>query len=279
MTFSLIGEKLSHSMSPFIHNYLFKLRNLHFKYDLVEIEKSCFKEIFQKKLETSCGMNVTIPYKQSVIPFLDRLDGRAEIFKSVNTIKIGDKAVGYNTDCDGFLKALALAQIPISGDVFILGAGGVARTFAFECALKNAYVTIVCRDTRSGFAIKDEIIAYHSDSKIDVIDFEQLEASDSAIDLLINATPLGMHPKINISPASAQVVSRSKHIFDSIYNPHETALIQLGNAAGAVTLGGMSMLVWQAEMAQRIWFGTNAADDEIERLIHLANREMKEIFR
>ena len=157
--FCLIGYPLGHSMSPVIHNELFKLKGINANYSLNEIAPENLKEKYSelKKLD---GFNVTIPHKTKIIPMLDTLSQRAELFGAVNTVKIENgKATGHNTDCFGFLRALEMADIKLGGNVLLCGSGGVARMFAFESILAGANLTIAVRadDIPAANLIKKEI--------------------------------------------------------------------------------------------------------------------------
>ena len=145
--FGLTGYPLGHSMSPVIHNELFRLNNIDASYALREITPD---ELISglDKLADFDGFNVTIPHKIGVIRHLDKLSERAALFGAVNTVEKTDTAlIGHNTDCIGFLKALEMADIPLQGKVLVCGCGGVSRMFAFETVLAGADLTIAVRDT------------------------------------------------------------------------------------------------------------------------------------
>ncbi|MBR3148897.1 MAG: shikimate dehydrogenase, partial [Eubacterium sp.] len=155
--FALIGYPLGHSKSPEIHSKLFESAGIEGEYSCREIAPDKLEDAFSELRELD-GYNVTIPHKTAIIPYLDKLDKRAALFGAVNTVKnVKGKSVGYNTDCEGFLRALKGADIKLKGRVLILGSGGVSRMFAFESVLAGADVTIAARNAASALAIKKEI--------------------------------------------------------------------------------------------------------------------------
>lgn len=125
-TFALIGYPLGHSMSPVIHKELMKTAGIDGSYELIEIAPENLADKFEE-LKKFDGFNVTIPHKISIIPFLDKVNERAELFGAVNTVKVGKEITGYNTDCFGFLRALEMADIKLGGSTLVCGAGGVAE--------------------------------------------------------------------------------------------------------------------------------------------------------
>ena len=151
--YAVIGHPIGHTMSPFIHKRLFELSGIDAEYTVVDIEPENFERDYRNILKKLDGYNITIPHKQRVIPFLDKIDDKAEMYGSVNTVaNIDGVSKGYTTDPDGFLKALGYASIPLSGNVVILGCGGVARTMAYEALLKNAALKFAVREKSIGKA-------------------------------------------------------------------------------------------------------------------------------
>ena len=244
--FAVIGHPIGHTMSPFIHKRLFELSGEKGTYTILDVAPEEFPEKISA-LNELAGYNVTIPDKQAVIPFLDELDKKAELYGSVNTVRNGTVRKGYTTDPDGFLKALAANNIPFAGDICILGCGGVARTFIYEAALAGCNITVSVRP--EDVEIRDTLAAEVKE-KLGISDIHTCILPDiekeGSFDLLVNATPVGMYPKTDAMPVSEGVITRCRNIFDAIYNPLETRLIQAAKANGLRAVGGMSMLVWQA---------------------------------
>ena len=252
--FCLIGYPLGHSMSPIIHKELFKIKNIDASYNLNEIAPENLKNEY-KKLKKLDGFNVTIPHKTGIIPMLDGLSQRAQLFGAVNTVKIENgKATGHNTDCFGFLRALEMAEINLGGKVLLCGSGGVSRMFAFESILAGADLTIAVRDSSLPAAnlIKSEI-KDKLDKQVKVVKLGDVEGE---FDLLINGTPVGMFPKVDASVLPKEKVQKCKAVFDAVYNPQETLILKYAKEAGIKYSNGLSMLVWQAAVAQEIWFDT-----------------------
>lgn len=269
--FALIGHPLGHSMSPFIHRELMKISGVSGKYNLIDVEEGELKTKF-RDLTKLDGFNVTIPYKVDIIDFLDELDDRARLFGAVNTVKVGEKNKGFNTDCSGFLRALDMAGIDLSGNVLLCGSGGVARMFAFESILAHCNLTIAVRDSDIPFAnqIKAEINEKLGE---DATVLHLSEVTDG-YDLVINGTSLGMTPHVETCVLPKEIIVKSKSAFDAVYNPAETLFIKYAKEAGLKCSNGLPMLVWQAAVAQEIWLGTEFSFSEIENVIKLTEKEL-----
>lgn len=263
--FALIGHPLGHSMSPLIHEKLFALSGLDdTSYELIDIAPEKIAES-RELLESLRGLNVTIPHKQNVIPLLDELAESALRYNSVNCISNnGGKLTGYNTDCDGFLRSAEL--LPISGNVAILGYGGVGRMIAIEVARHGGSITlaVIPQDFKNAQLLMAEILAKCSDACVKIVDISTLEGN---FDLLINATPVGMYPKVDACAVSDTIIENSLSVFDVIYNPTETLLMKKARAMGKTAVGGASMLVYQAVKAHEIWYGGKFAAEDISKII------------
>ncbi len=263
--FALIGHPLGHSMSPLIHEKLFALSGLDdTSYELVDIAPEDMANS-RGLLESLRGLNVTIPHKQAVIPLLDELAESALRYNSVNCISNKDgKLTGYNTDCDGFLRSAE--KLPIGGNVAILGCGGVGRMIAIEVARHGGNITlaVIPQDFRNAQLLMAEIMSKCSGASIKIVEISALEGN---FDLLINATPVGMYPKVDACAVSDKVIENSGSVFDVIYNPIETLLMKKARALGKTAVGGASMLVYQAVKAHEIWYGGQFAAEDIAKII------------
>lgn len=277
MRFAVIGHPIGHTMSPFIHRRLFEISGVEAEYSVMDIAPESFVSEF-KNIKALTGCNLTIPHKSAVIPLLDELHPWAKLFGAVNTVKFGEKSVGYNTDCIGFTKALETENIPLSGSVLLCGNGGAARMMAFVCAEKGCTVTFAVRESglEKAKKIKEEICAAFTDARVSV-SLSENTAGD--FDLLLNATPCGMFPKTDAMPVSERVLSKCANVFDCIYNPNETMLLGKARANGSKTAHGMPMLLWQAAAAQEIWNGVSFSEDDVNSLTEEAVKEMERIFR
>lgn len=273
--YAVIGHPIGHTMSPFINTRLFALSGIEAEYTKLDIAPEDLKSNYDSVLSKLDGYNITIPHKQNIIPLIDKIDSKAKMYGSVNTVANKDGvATGYTTDPDGFLKALEAAQITINGRVVIVGCGGVARTMAYEVALKNLPLLFAVRkeDTQIAQYLCNEIQNTVEGAKVSYCLIDELSGD---IDLLINATPLGMYPKIEVQPVSDDVISKCSSVFDAVYNPLETVLIQKAKANGSKAVGGMSMLVWQAVVAHEKWDGSVYDVADIDKLCLDASEELK----
>ena len=272
--YAVIGHPIGHTMSPFIHKRLFSLAGIDAEYNVYDVPPEELKETFDKELSKLNGFNITIPHKQAIIPFLDYLDPKAKLYGSVNTF-FNDNGVfrGYTTDPDGFLMALKSAGIPFEGRTVILGCGGVARTMAYEAVLAKNDLTLAVRpdDLTMANDLKKELDALDGDN-VKVCKISDLQGD---IDVLINATPVGMFPHDENCPVSDEVIKNSKSVFDAIYNPLETKLIKKAKQNGALAVGGMSMLVWQAVVAQTKWNDVAFDKNDIDNLCLDCLEELK----
>jgi len=263
--FALAGFPLGHSMSPLIHQKLFALSGkTDCTYELTEISPEKISES-RGILESYCGMNVTVPHKQAVIPLMDELAESAKRYNSVNCIKNnGGKLTGYNTDCDGFLRSVE--NFPLGENVVILGCGGVGRMIAIETALHGGNITlaVIPQDFKNAEILTDEIISKCSDAKVKTVEISTLSGK---YDMLINATPVGMYPKVNACAVGDEVIENVSTVFDVIYNPKETLLVKKAKAMGKQALGGTAMLVYQAVKAHEIWYGGEFKTQDIDSII------------
>lgn len=271
--YGLTGYPLGHSMSPVIHKELFKLSGFDATYGLIETAPENLEKAFNETLKGLRGFNVTIPHKIDIIKYLDELSPRAELFGAVNTVDVReDKIVGHNTDCSGFLSALEMADIELKGKVLLLGCGGVARMIAFETILADAELTLAVRseDLDTANVLKNEI-----ESKLNKsCDIILLSDCKPEYDLVINGTPVGMFPHVDACPVDKEIIQSANAVFDVIYNPQETVFIKYAKQAGVKYSGGLSMLVWQAAVAQEIWNGVKFSFEDIEKVIAVTQEEL-----
>ncbi len=281
--YSILGYPLKHTMSPPIHKRLFELSGVSdYDYTIKEIPAEELKERSPELLALD-GFNITIPHKINIIEYLDELDASAKRYNSVNCVAVKDgRHIGYNTDCDGFLRSLTAAGASLNGRVLQCGCGGVGRMIAIEAVRAGADLTIsVPKEFRDTV---DPVIEYakknNCSGKITVICPDNAEnVLDNAagdFDLLINASPVGMFPKVDACPVSEDVIARCGFVFDVIYNPEETKLIRTAKAHGIKTLGGMAMLVWQAVVAHEYWDGSTYDDKDIDQLVADMHKLMNE---
>ncbi|MEO0059272.1 MAG: Shikimate dehydrogenase [Bacteroidota bacterium] len=238
--FGLVGKNIDYSFSRKYFSEKFKNDNLN-NYEYVNFDIPDIFE-FSKviKTENIVGLNVTIPYKQAVIPFLDAVSKKAKKIGAVNTITVdkNGKTKGYNTDWYGFKKSIAQNIRPDHKKALILGTGGSSKAVAFALKKLKIEVTFVSRTkTRKGFQYAD---------------LSQKILSEYQI--IINCTPLGTSPNVDICPEIPyEFLTKDQLVFDLIYNPEKTLFLQKSEQQGATIQNGKEMLVFQAEKAWEIW--------------------------
>jgi len=241
----VIGNPISHSLSPKLQNYWLKQNNIDAVYDKMKLEENEIKTIIdQIKNKEIAGCNVTVPFKKKVLPFLDILSPEAEQTQSVNTI-ICEKGslIGHNTDIVGFVKAIKSLSFDMKGKkVLILGAGGVVSSIIF--ALKKMEVSEIIISNRTKQKAEDLKILFKN---LKIICWGNLPD----FDVVINATSLGLNnEKLNLNFSK---VGKNKLFYDVIYNPAETNFLKEGKKLGNKIENGKLMFVYQALEAFKIW--------------------------
>lgn len=274
--YTLIGCPLGHSMSPWIHERLFAMAGREADYTLTEIHPEDLADAVKSTLSGMTGYNITIPHKVGIIPFIDKLDETAERYQSVNCVaNRGGQAVGYNTDCVGFCRSVG--EIVPGSKVLLIGCGGVGRMMATEAYLCGVELTIVERDLSLAEALASELRGAYPDAG-STVQVCSSAPEDVHFDLLMNACPVGMYPKSNRCPVSDAVVEHANRVFDVIYNPTQTLLMQKARALGKSAVGGSAMLVWQAVRAHEIWDGDSYETTAVEQLIADMEAEVDRLF-
>lgn len=274
--YGLLGFPLRHTMSPPIHQRLFELEGVSdFDYTLKEYSLEELSEKISDVLALD-GFNITIPHKVEIIKYIDELADSAKRYNSVNcVVKKDGRYIGYNTDCDGFLRSIEAAGGKLDGTVLQCGCGGVGRMIAIECVRHGAKLTV---SVPEGFEdtvepVKEYARANGFSDDIKVVHPNEIEGK---FDTLINASPVGMFPKIENCPVTEDIIANCGFVFDVIYNPERTKLMQTAEKHGIKTCGGMAMLVWQAVVAHEIWSGANYSDSDIAKLISDMHKLMAE---
>ena len=276
-SYAIVGHPIAHTMSPFIHSRLSALAGIPARYGALDLAPQALAEALPL-LRGLDGCNITIPHKRSIIPLLDALDQKAALVGSVNTVKNeGGRLTGFTTDGDGFRMALSAAGVGLGGRTVVLGAGGAARAVAFECALAGGSVVVAAREHSLPAAAE---LCADLAKKVPGARAESRPISEvgGEMDLLVNATPAGMYPFPKSCAADEDLVRRARCVFDTVYNPGETALLRLARRNGVKTVGGMAMLVWQAAAARTIWTGARFQPEDVGRLCGQADFEMRKKF-
>lgn len=246
----LFGYPVEHSLSPAMQNAAFSHLNLDYCYVAFSVKPELLREaVHAIRALSLSGVNVTVPHKEKVIPFLDRVDEEALFIGAVNTIKNSDGILtGYNTDGRGFMESLKEAGIETEGKkVVIIGAGGASRAIAFYLAKKASQVLIFDIDkSRAGSLAADLKTLYPHVAVMDKPD--NLHNTD----ILINATPLGLK-EADPTPVDISLITAGMAVCDLIYR--ETALLRMASVRGCITLDGSGMLLHQGALAFEIWTG------------------------
>lgn len=245
----LLGRKLGHSYSPQIHARLGD-----YPYDLFEREPEELEE-FLKKGDFS-GINVTVPYKKAVMPYLDELSPVAKKIGAVNTIvRRNGRLIGHNTDYYGFLTMVRASGLQVSGKkVLVLGSGGASNTAAAVLEELGAQVIIISRSGENHYGN----LHLHDDASV-----------------IVNTTPVGMYPNVGVSPVNLDLFPRLEGVLDVVYNPARTQLLLEAQARGLVTMNGLLMLVAQAKEAAE-WFTESSLPDALIASIHAQLRGQTE---
>ena len=245
----VIGNPIEHSLSPKLHNYWLKENNINATYDKKKLDekdlKNILSEVKEKKIH---GINVTVPYKKAVIPFLDQLSPEANNTQSVNTIYYENKKiVGHNTDIAGFDLALKYSKYDVSKkEILILGAGGVVPSIIYS--LKKMKVSKITISNRTKEKAKDLKILFDN---LNIIDWGDIPN----FDMIINATSLGLNENDEIK-LDYENIGSNKLFYDVIYNPKQTKFLSKAREFGHRTENGKMMFIYQAHQAFTIWHKT-----------------------
>jgi len=265
----IIGDPIEHTMSPVMHNAAFRKLGLDYVYLAFHVrQEELDKAVAGMRALNIRGLNVTIPHKVAIIPFLDKLDPLAEKIGAINTIvNEGGLLTGYNTDATGFLQALLERGIkPREKKVIILGAGGAARAISFILAERDASLVILNRYSARAEDLARRIAQFFSEEvKSLALNKENLKIALASADILINTTSAGMEPDVDKTPVPAELLKKGLIVFDIVYNPVKTRLLREAETAGAQTINGLDMLVWQGALAFEKWTGRKAPLEVMKR--------------
>ncbi len=253
----VVGNPIEHSMSPLIHNYWIKKNNIRAIYDKKKLNSVDLKDLIIKIREKNIsGVNVTVPFKKEVIPYLDKLTLDAETTQSVNTILLTNdsKIVGHNTDIGGFENAIKDTGYNLSGKkILILGSGGVTASIIFALyKMEVSSITITNRTKTKAEYLQNFYnsitVKKNGWSKIKVVEWGQMPE----FDMIINATSVGLNNNDNLNLDFSKI-GKNKFFYDVIYNPKETNFLKKGKDLGNKTENGKKMFIFQAAEAFKIW--------------------------
>lgn len=261
--FAVIGNPIAHSLSPFMHDTWLQEQNINASYIPIHVKEGKLEDAIKGLKHLGCsGWNVTVPYKEAIIPFLDRLDESAAKIGAVNTVVKTDEGeyVGYNTDGLGFIRSLG--KTDLSNKILVLGAGGAARgiVFAFkQLGYKN--LTIANRTIDNTKKLVDELQFGQA------ITYPEAEERLQSYDVIIQTTPLGMKNNTQELPIQLNGIKEYTIVADIVYNPLVTPFLKEAKKYNVRTINGLGMLVHQGALAFSYWNGNYPnTDDMIQRL-------------
>ena len=265
----IIGYPLDHSLSPFIHNLGFALRKLPYVFVKIEIPPAKLKRTVGALADLGfIGANVTMPHKEVVVELVDSLSREAQAVGAINTLVMtGGKIKGYNTDIDGFARALAsFAPRKKFPSATIFGAGGAAAAVAYalfkDFGAKNFH--FVCRNWRKAKKNLSQKPFFAEGFWADFVDWEDAGRAVRASDLVVNATPVGMDGQKNF-PVSPAAFHSGQVACDLIYNPPLTPFMRLARRGGAKVMGGLEMLLQQAAVSFELWTGEKMPEEKVRK--------------
>ncbi len=268
----IIGNPLEHSFSPLIYNTLFQKTGYNGVYLPFEVSGKEMKEVLSGlQVLGFVGWNVTMPFKEIVIPFLDELSDEVKICRSVNLIKNEDgKLTGYNTDGRGFAAALKDEDIHNCSRALFIGAGGAARSIACEMSRGGmVHADFMDIDQERAKQMADFIRSNTACTAAGgPVTSDELHQLAPLADIIVNCSPVGMFPYVDASPLDdLAMIKKETVIVDIIYNPSETKLLRMGKEAGLKTIGGLPMFIHQARLTLDILLGEQYSAEELREVV------------
>ena len=267
----IVGDPIEHSLSPAMQNAAFEAAGLDFVYVAFRLWRGAARECAAAMRTLNLrGLNVTVPHKVELLPYLDVVDPGAARIGAVNTIvNDGGRLTGHNTDAVGFLQGLEASGIALQGaEVVVLGAGGAARAVVFSLVEWGARVTVLNRDETRAEALANDVSASYGRSVAHGSLGEQaLQSLVPGAALLVNTTSVGMHPLTDATPCPAALLRPGLAVCDIVYNQRPTLLLREAAMRGAKTVDGVEMLVWQGARAFELWTGVVAPVDMMRAVV------------
>lgn len=273
----LFGHPIRHTYSPFMHNIAFELLDLNYIYLPFDVPMSSLKDAVKGMIALGIkGFNITIPHKENIIPFLKNVSEEASIIGAVNTV-VNDNGVlnGFNTDVHGIVETLIPFKDEITNEeVSIIGAGGATRSavYALVRNFKPKHINVINRTEQKAETLKDyfktkmhfngiKVFQLYSPDMIEVLNNSKL---------IINTTSVGMSPNVDDTVITdPKSFVKDQIVFDIVYNPVKTKLLQLANSAGARTLNGLKMFVHQGAKSFELWTGVEMPVEKISKALQL----------
>jgi shikimate dehydrogenase len=259
--YGILGRPVAHSLSPAMHNAAFRKLGINAAYLAFPVVDLPQAVAGLRGLDI-CGASVTIPFKEEIIPLLDKIDPQAARIGAVNTVvREEGRLIGHNTDCLGAVAALK-ARTGIAGEQFlILGAGGAARAIAFGILEQGGWVCLSDVDTKRAETLARELA-------VEAVPPEALDRCPAAI--LINATPVGMAPDLEGIPLAPELLGRYSLVMDIVYRPLKTRLLKEAETRGLTTIDGLQMLIHQGAAQFELWTGKKAPLETMARAAYSA---------
>ncbi|QFT89932.1 Shikimate dehydrogenase [Bacillus sp. THAF10] len=265
--YGVIGAPIAHSMSPLIHNDAFFHHEINAHYHAFHVEKNELKAAVDgMKALGAGGFNVTIPHKEAILPLLDEVDIAARKIGAVNTVVNHEgRFIGYNTDGQGYVRALKEKVNPEGKNILIIGAGGAARAILYTLAAeKDVHITVCNRTAAKAQELLEEFGLEQISTSLTV---QEAQGQLSTFDIVIQTTSVGMYPAIDESPFPNGVFREGAIVSDIIYNPLKTKLLQDAEQQGAFIQNGVGMFVYQAALAFELWTGTFSNTKKMEQIV------------
>lgn len=260
--FAVMGDPIGHSLSPIMHNAAFEALDMDHTYHAFRVEKNNLEDAINgAKAMGFGGLSLTVPLKEAAIDIIEA-DPLAARIGAINTIDFSEGIKGYNTD--GFGAKMTLEEEGVSikdKNVLILGAGGASRAIAFTFAEAGAKVSIANRTPARAMRLAAEV------GNVNGFGLDILDRCLDDTDIIINTTTVGMEPKINDTLVNAEQMHSDLAVFDVVYNPLKTKLLQEAEKAGATPITGIMMLVYQGAEAFRIWTGVKPPIDVMKKAV------------
>ena len=264
---SVFGDPIAHSASPPMHNAALRERNHQLQYVRIRVTQDELPQALRNLTSAGfLGTSLTIPHKQAALPFMDQVSREAHLMGAINTVAVRDgKLHGYNTDGPGLSAAIFEEfGIPLKERRMLIlgGAGGAGRAITVQCALEGSPSVIIANRNKEKGDLLAQEIQEHLDFPISSIPMtsESLGLAMKSVDLIVNATPLGMKAD-DPSPLPEGLMTRDHLVYDTVYSGGETALLKQARMAGARCAGGFSMLLHQGALQNTLWFGKPAPLD------------------
>ncbi|MCM1160676.1 MAG: shikimate dehydrogenase [Roseburia sp.] len=278
-TCGLIGNPVEHTLSPVIHNHLAEWENRNLVYVPFLVEQDRIREAVEGANALHIhGLNVTVPHKSAVIPYLKEIDRLAENIGAVNTlVKTENGYKGYNTDMPGLLRAMETENYTIKGEsIILLGAGGAARAVAMLCMEQGAKeIFLLNRSIEKAMAVAKEVNGIYQENKIIPMVLSDYGKLPDKKYLAIQATSVGLYPNVEDVVISEEAFyDKIEAAVDLIYNPYETKFMSMVKAHGGRAMNGLKMLLFQGIIAYELWNNVTVSEEMAEKILKKMKEEL-----